>query len=772
MPNRNLTDPLDVISQFEDQRQNVNVAGYGQPGVYPTGVSHASGYWQVQPDTWNKYAPGLGIGPASADKPAGSFSRENQIAVAKAIYKAEGFAPWARNNPRLAQFIASKPAGYFGEPGIGFNPDVPRDPNPGDISKDDRWSRVSKPLPTKTVPATATAEASPRDARWAAVSKPLPTGKGATGDEAVRPAAAAGGGGTVANPAYRGTDQGIGKDLEWLGVGGASAFAGVPGAVLRDLPAWAGAQLENRFPSLGPYRLGPGQTQGPVTSQDVLNRAAADPGVSGMIGRAIGSIPDPTDLQKKWYGPERMPPATGPTGRIGQEVTQGAGAGAWFGVPGMIAGGIGGGLAQGARELGISEPYPTVAGLLGPTALGRALGAGTRLVGPTATRMRELADRMVNDFHIPASMSDFAGSSAMGRALGRFGISPMGPKLQAVQDRVLGMVGGDANGAAITGPDGVVGAQTRINGVLRGIEGRTNIPVTGTQAEGELNALIASSQNNPEMQPLIRQIQRVISNSAGTIPGEEFGKLMSNGSQLEKKLLNMPAGSPPSPGSVDLARGFRDWLTRGFEASATPGDAAAYRAAKGQEAAAYAVGKAMDRNGVINPSKLQGRALRFDPTNNSYQADTLRDIRDLGEYGANVQQAAASGETRSVPMFSQPGLTTGQLLLGGGAIGAGGELVGKYGPDLVEKMVSTPGGHLAAAAGLGAAAATPAFARMNRAFGENPATLQALAGDRGFSVPGLGTLGGLIGGAPNPYAYGAGVLPAMNYLLGSGVTQP
>lgn len=61
-------------------------------------VSHAAGLGQLQPGTWARYA-----------KPGESFRNvDDQIAVAKRVFVAEGWRPWAPYNPAIARAIGWK----------------------------------------------------------------------------------------------------------------------------------------------------------------------------------------------------------------------------------------------------------------------------------------------------------------------------------------------------------------------------------------------------------------------------------------------------------------------------------------------------------------------------------------------------------------------------------------------------------------------------------------------------------------------------------------
>ena len=112
-PQRSVGDPLALIRQYESggnynlgwgntdlSNAQLNEYGFpiwsGKPG--PQGNSRAAGAYQFQPDTWRRYAEPLGIK---------DFSPASQDAVAAAAHKAEGFAPWAPYNPRLAAAIRS-----------------------------------------------------------------------------------------------------------------------------------------------------------------------------------------------------------------------------------------------------------------------------------------------------------------------------------------------------------------------------------------------------------------------------------------------------------------------------------------------------------------------------------------------------------------------------------------------------------------------------------------------------------------------------------------
>lgn len=109
-PSMNADTALAMIDRRESQGRNVPNYMYDQRHT-------ASGYHQITASTWNRYAPALGIEKASYDRPAMTFPKEQQDAVAKAIFKKEGFAPWANYDKPLANDLKKV--------GQTFNPDTP-----------------------------------------------------------------------------------------------------------------------------------------------------------------------------------------------------------------------------------------------------------------------------------------------------------------------------------------------------------------------------------------------------------------------------------------------------------------------------------------------------------------------------------------------------------------------------------------------------------------------------------------------------------------------
>ena len=71
-------------------------------GVVPVSQSHASGPLQIQPGTYNRYAGAAGAQPLGPGELAMNRPVGEQYRVGGAIYRAEGAAPWADFNPKLA----------------------------------------------------------------------------------------------------------------------------------------------------------------------------------------------------------------------------------------------------------------------------------------------------------------------------------------------------------------------------------------------------------------------------------------------------------------------------------------------------------------------------------------------------------------------------------------------------------------------------------------------------------------------------------------------
>lgn len=105
-------DPLDLIMKHESAGKNVNQnvvpagGGYNPSVGRVTGPSSASGYFQMIDPTWRKAATMAGIDTGQYPR-AISAPYELQRKAAEALFKAEGFAPWAPYNAALRKDIAA-----------------------------------------------------------------------------------------------------------------------------------------------------------------------------------------------------------------------------------------------------------------------------------------------------------------------------------------------------------------------------------------------------------------------------------------------------------------------------------------------------------------------------------------------------------------------------------------------------------------------------------------------------------------------------------------
>lgn len=77
--------------------------------VAPPSVSHASGPLQIQPATYSRYAPAAGAAPLGAGELAMNRPVAEQYKVGGALFQAEGVAPWAKYNAKLAADLKLSP---------------------------------------------------------------------------------------------------------------------------------------------------------------------------------------------------------------------------------------------------------------------------------------------------------------------------------------------------------------------------------------------------------------------------------------------------------------------------------------------------------------------------------------------------------------------------------------------------------------------------------------------------------------------------------------